>query len=1054
MTADDLAARLLGRRPGYLPRWTPPPDGPDTAVLRIVSRYAHLVLQRLQQAPEKHRLAFLDRLGISQISARSARAPIVFHLTEGASDAIAPAGTRVAAPPPPGSSKQLVFETERQVGLAAARLTDVVSLWPGRDQFVDDSSRLASGTPFTLFERRRLSDTPHALYIAHDTLLALAGRAQVDVELELTQGGSEPLRIDWEYWDGQVWRGFANTYQQCGAAGAAGHDGTRGLQRSGRVHLEAECAETSKTTVAGIEGYWLRGRLSEPLPPLTSRVLPEVEAIRLSTSVSRPLGGTDPRTGLAAVGLLSTDRARAVATPPTVTGGFLPEKAFVDATAVDLTRPFLVFGPQPQPGAVFYLMSREALSKPGARLEVYVESTTTPQDELDAGVNEVPDDPIRAIAVASRLPHTVSWEYWNGRAWTTLLTRTATAATARSAEDFTATGIVELEVPDDALETAVNGQKGQWLRVRLLSGSFGFKHDISWVDAAQTPQRFTNVIVQPPAVSALRLGYTWTHGPFRPQHVVTHNDFAYEDVTEEAIWPGRTFLPFTSVVDATPALYLGYDQALPVDLHGLYFDIVEASGGDGPALAWEYWNGIGWRPLSVADETGGLRRPGIVSFIAAPDSRAVARFGTPRHWVRARLKEDGPPEFANVIAIHANAVWAVQRQLILEEPLGISTGQPNQSFTVRQPPLLAGEVIEVREVSGLRAAVEWRLIARDVLGDDAAVLRTLESQLAHEGPEPDVTLGDLRLRRDRQKRVAEVWVRWHPLDRLVGAEAMARRYTADRVTGRLQFGDGRHGRIPPIGAALLARRYHTGGGLAGNVAARSITQAQSAIPGLDKLFNPRAAEGGADAESLDRLARRGPRTLRRRGRAIDPGDYEVMAYEASPAIAVAHALPGTNDAGRRAPGWVTVVIIPESLEPRPQPSFGLREQVRQYIEGSAAGELAGAGRIHIAGPRYLPVDVEASVVVREGFGPGEVERTARTVLQTFLHPLRGGAEGRGWPMGRDVHASDVESLLERVEGIDHVARCALLLDGVPVGARVAVGGDRTVVAGEIRLKLS
>jgi hypothetical protein len=738
-----------------------------------------------------------------------------------------------------------------------------------------------------------------------------------------------------------------------------------------------------------------------------------------------------------------------------VSGGFAPDKAFVDGNAVDLTTPFYVLGQQPQPGSTFYFTSEEAFTKPGARLEIYVETTTTPQDQFDAG-SDAGEGPIEFAASASKtgLDHTVSWEYWDGRQWMELLAYTNETADSGAPEDFTATNVIELDVPDDFAEIEVNGQKGRWMRVRLLSGGFGFKHQIRWTDSGGTVNRFTNVIAQPPALSAFRLGYTWTYGPFHPQRVLTFNDFAYADRTDEAIWPGRTFVPFAPVLDVTPALYFGYDKPLPVDRHGLYIDVVEQPGeASGPALIWQYWNGIAWHELSVDDETGHLRRPGIVSFIAAPDSQPLSRFGTPRHWVRARLKEDGPPGAPAIAGLFANAVWAVQRQLVLDEPLGVSSGQPNQVFLIRQAPILPDEVIEVREASGMRANVEWRLIALDVLGGRHATIQAVETQLAQEGPELDVVWDDLRLRRDRQKRVAEVWVRWRNRPRLALSGPHERHYTTDRVRGRLQFGDGLRGRVPPVRAAVLARRYHTGGGLSGNVAAGAINQALAAVPGVERVFNARAAEGGANAETLETIARRGPKTLRHRGRAIGPGDYETMAYEASPAVAVAYAMPARNASGRPAAGWISLVIIPESAEPRPWPSFGLREHVRRFIESRAPADVAAARRIHITGPAYLPVDLEATLVSREPAEAGGVERRAREALLEFFHPLHGGPDRRGWPMGRDVHTSDVASLLESVEGVDHVRQLALLLDGVPSGDRVRIADERTVVAGEIRLKV-
>jgi hypothetical protein len=49
--------------------------------------------------------------------------------------------------------------------------------------------------------------------------------------------------------------------------------------------------------------------------------------------------------------------------------------------------------------------------------------------------------------------------------------------------------------------------------------------------------------------------------------------------------------------------------------------------------------------------------------------------------------------------------------------------------------------------------------------------------------------------------------------------------------------------------------------------------------------------------------------------------------------------------------------------------------------------------------------------------------------------------------------SDVASVLEGVEGVDYVKELALLRDRELQGNRVKVAEDRTVVAGDIRLKL-
>src|SRR5262249_9082020 len=145
---------------------------------------------------------------------------------------------------------------------------------------------------------------------------------------------------------------------------------------------------------------------------------------------------------------------------------------------------------------------------------------------------------------------------------------------------------------------------------------------------------------------------------------------------------------------------------------GILFDIEEQRGEtEGPALAWEYWDGSDWTLLSSTDETRNLRLPGIVSLLTEDDSTPLARFDSKLlHWVRGRLKDDGPPGEPTLDGIFPNAVWASQRSTLRDVPIGRGNGAIDQVFNIPQIPILDGERIEVREIFGPRANIEWRVL--------------------------------------------------------------------------------------------------------------------------------------------------------------------------------------------------------------------------------------------------------------------------------------------------------------------------------------------------------
>jgi hypothetical protein len=1153
--ASTLVQELLARIPGYVPGWLPAADTPGWALLQIYGRYLRALAERLNLAPDKNKMAFLEMLGINLLPAQPARAPLVFQAIEQVGDSRVPARTQVGAQQP-GSDESLVFETEKGIALTAARLAEVVTLWPGKDAYGDHSAAAMGGQPFRLFEP--LQPIPHELYLAHDIYFALAGQSTVELQFDLAAAGSDLLKSAWEYWDGEVWRGFKSFQAPEEADAYAALDGTRGFTRSGVIRLVSDCAQSEPTIVNGIEAHWIRGRSVEPIPPAPGRVLPLADCIGVQTVIARhcctwsvsrtDAGGTQARIsgnvlddrghivafaavcfrsedGWTACALREKDGSFSVDVDPNaaytvsltrvlpgtfstetlyevdvaveagekrldfkLAHGIDPDQAFADGLKLDLSKSFYPFGQQPQPGSSFYFTSAEVFTKPGAAVTICAVDAKTPREGSAGVADEI-------------LTPALTMEYWNGRQWTNMGVKSAELASTISVG-----GPLSLTVPKGMAKTKVNDVEGLWMRIRVIQGTFGCKRTITWTDS-ESGQTNTIVLTEttPPALAAFSLGYHYRSAQEAPQACLTYNDFQWADHSDDARWRGAAFEPFSMVQDRTPTLYLGFDRPLPADLIGLYLDLREQAGRiSGPLLKWEYWDGSSWSPLTVRDETRSLVLPGTVEvlwpgvpqppaaeavqasgtrielanahqaalfqpgdllYIGDPDKgetaslagvsktilqlktplsqayertavrvAALPRFGEPRTWMRARLQAGGDPVASDVQGIYVNAVWASQVETVENEILGSSSEQPNQTFFFRRTPVLAGEVVEVRELSGARAHVEWPILRRELLGrgTDAEDLRTVTDP--------------------RTGEVTEVWVRWHRRPNFFFSTGGDRHYVIERSSGRLIFGDDRNGRIPPAGADnIRSRQYRSGGGRAGNVPAGAIGQVLSGVL-AESAANPQPAEGGADGEPAESARLRGPRTVRHRYQAVTMNDYEDLAREASPAVAVARALPNVHPSGRSAHGWVRVIVVPQSRDARPQPSFGLRRAVRDFL--AARAPAAMADRITVGGPDYMPIGVEAVLAPLDPSQAGAVLDAAGAAVERFFHPLTGGPDGLGWPFGRDLYLSDLAAVLETVTGVDYAETITLLLDGTPVGDRVHVPADRIVVAGPIRMMLA
>jgi predicted phage baseplate assembly protein len=236
-----------------------------------------------------------------------------------------------------------------------------------------------------------------------------------------------------------------------------------------------------------------------------------------------------------------------------------------------------------------------------------------------------------------------------------------------------------------------------------------------------------------------------------------------------------------------------------------------------------------------------------------------------------------------------------------------------------------------------------------------------------------------------------------------------------------------YGAIPPAGAHVRVRRYRTGGGRLGNVAAHEIVTLKSAIPFIGRVDNRRPATGGVDGETLSAAKTRGPLVLGTRNRAVTARDYEQLAREATPEVARVRCLP-VDDAGRPTSdeggtaGGVRVLLVP-AVAPDEHgritfdqlvPTESMMATVRDYLDER---RMIGA-RVVITPPRYLGVTAVIRLRARMRADPEQVRQETLDALYRYFDPLRGGPEGDGWAFGRPILLGEVFGVAQRVEGVD------------------------------------
>ena len=966
----DRARELLAR---FAPEWNRTADDPLTsALIAIFARYAEIVIQRLNQAPQKNFMAFLDLLGASLAPPQPARVPVTFSLSAGsAADSAVPAGTQVAAAPGEGETDPVIYETERELVVTAAQLNALFTLVPERDEYADRSSLVsapsAGGEP--LFEGRTQGQTwiDHIFFLGDREFFSARRLEDVKLKMVFDRVVEDEMEIRWERLDAEGWKeittlGVApNTVEQ-----------TFDLGELGPIPL---------ARIAKMENRWARGRLLTPITSSTDQQAGKVRAGRLPTITELSLEG----------------KIRGAGAPA--------ERSFANQFPLDTSREFYPFGEKPKLGDAWLIAHPEAFSHAGVRVTIGISVANTV-------MNGSPE---------------LKWEFWDGKVWRPL---NRVAAEPQNGEvwdttaNLTRSGTVTLQLPGPSVSREINGVDGSWLRARLAAGDYG-KEASYRLKTPGNPENGYLLIpatFAPPIIGPLQISYDGTKESEQIAKFACNNSILsfpddgqtldrYDQAAKLPFKPFRAVSETTMGGETRPTFYLGFTAApgsgFPRRAISLYFSLIEPLFGSvitqetgRPELTWEYWDGERWNKLLVNDGAAALTRPGMVEFLPPADFAMRMKFNRSLYWVRVRWEKGAYRVAPRARRILLNTTTAIQAVSVRGEILGSSDGSRNQTFRATRAPILDGPQLEVREPE-LPSAAEQREI-RALEGEDAIAIIP-----------------------DAAGRPQEIWVRWHEAQDLYQSRPRDRHYVLDHLTGEVRFGDGVSGLIPPIGMSnLRLARYRAGGGLAGNRPAGAIAQLKTTVPYVDRATNHEAAAGGADAESLDSLIERAPRTIRHNYRAVTIEDFEDVAILAAPEIARAKCVPLLDLienpllAEGATPGKLSVIIVPRSTAPKPLPSLELIRRAQEHLDAHSTP----TARVRVTGPLYLRVEVEVDVAVVRFEAAGAVEHAIRQRLAAFLHPLTGGLDGKGWEFGRAPQLSDLYALIEAAPGVDHIVR--------------------------------
>lgn len=527
-------------------------------------------------------------------------------------------------------------------------------------------------------------------------------------------------------------------------------------------------------------------------------------------------------------------------------------------------------------------------------------------------------------------------------------------------------------------------------------------------------------------------------------------------------------------------------------------------------LAWEAWTGA-WTPVvAISDDTRALTLDGIVD-LPIPAGVAKTALGTPPlkpyFYLRCRLAAGTYDRVPLLVDVAPNSVWSEQ-SVPAVQTFPVAAGVV-ASGVVPAPGNLAGLEFDM-DGGGVIHSLKF-LAAGTANHPDIAVLSyvpptvlvsgLLTLSLAHAAASNGTPFqrmflsGAPLVQRSLHLYTHQSgqWHRWHRRNDLESSRRTDYHFSLDAPGGAITFGDGEHGRVPPLNATVVAF-YEQTDAANGNLPAREISSVAVSdwntvlVPTalanmLAGIVTNRAASTGGSAQediqasaghaveilhaherlvelaerygstTLDQIPRDAVRAIKAPTRAVNLLDIERLALDTpGTCIARARAWAGVdaNYPCLRASGVVTVIIVPDLDTPKPLPSAGLLRAVQRYLDL----RRIVCTRIIVAPPEYLTITVTAKLGLIRGSSPTRVRADVRAALDTFLDPRIGGPAGFGWPFGRDIYRSEVLQVVQSVPGVDYVADLSLQSDKAgPQCGNIAVCAAWLVTPGKHRIDI-
>lgn len=641
-TIEDIIEQIRTKAAVYTPEWRFDTENRDvgSALAMIYADMLRNTISRLNNVPQKNKIAFYNQLGTQLRTAVPAEGYVTFALVnDEVSGTAVPKGTQLFADVE--DKERIVFETIDDVYVSNTRPCKMFSVNSKKDYIAqiydeekDGEKNLLNRCEISLFGYREENLQRHFFTISHPSVFHIKTEGEIILHFKLKRT---------EMLDGNFKKALLDGENVCFE-----YLTQSGYQKFRKIRFEGNYLVLYKTKE--MESFCYVAEETDEGEQCRDYIRCTVKDIQLLKNMQLDK-------------LYIRSQGKMIA----------PELVLAAGNEYCQT-PFYAFGERPTLMQEVYFVSEEVLSKKGAFVHLNFDleygkfeiENDLPMPEYSwKNIMKKSDfkvDPEYDITVSE-----VVWEYYNGTGWTRLFPTEMYTDIFNASRDSFTNVTVNFQCPEDIEPFLVSSITSYSIRARVLKMNNLYKMRGFFIA---------------PHISRVRFKYEYINNKIPPTELLISNNLMKECYSGEALTTRTKALSlFKGVEDEEPTVYVGLQRPLLEGPVKLMFMMNHSYLNPMPIMKYEYWAGNRWNELNMVDETEHFKKTGLLTMMGNEDFEKKVLFGEELYWIRFRDihvgYEEGEPDSPVVSGMYMNTTHVRAVRTMPSEYFDIRANEEN-----------------------------------------------------------------------------------------------------------------------------------------------------------------------------------------------------------------------------------------------------------------------------------------------------------------------------------------------------------------------------------------